>query len=312
MTIKESDAFRSDIISALNSARGQLARIQIRTGANSGAGGQGTLLAEMTGNASGWGVVSNGVLTSNPITGDVSADATGIAGHYQINTTAGVFLESGLLDGSDGININDLFILVGSQVDFSGEWVSTSAYDLNIDEILRASNDDLLVFYTMDAVSANNLIDLSKQSQNGLISGASQFNGVIDKALLFNSPTDIVTTPVTLPATGDWSASFWLRTTQSTDAAIFSNNNAQGGRASIGLSSGLVRVFSAGGVNFVLDSNTQIDSGYWVHVAVSRESLNYTIFINGQSDKTGSNSNSIDSTGLRAAIPIQLIQQVFH
>jgi len=297
MTIKESDAFRSDIISALNSARGQLARIQIRTGANSGAGGQGTLLAEMTGNASGWGVVSNGVLTSNPITGDVSADATGIAGHYQINTTAGVFLESGLLDGSDGININDLFILVGSQVDFSGEWVSTSAYDLNIDEILRASNDDLLVFYTMDAVSANNLIDLSKQSQNGLISGASQFNGVIDKALLFNSPTDIVTTPVTLPATGDWSASFWLRTTQSTDAAIFSNNNGQGGRASIGLSSGLVRVFSAGGVNFVLDSNTQIDSGYWVHVAVSRESLNYTIFINGQSDKTGSNSNSIDSTG---------------
>ncbi len=129
MAIRRTDALREDIMDAINTAFGASAQVQVRTGANSGAGGQGTLLAQLTGNASGWGSSSNGVLTSNAITADSSAAATGTAGHYQINTTAGVFLESGLIDGGDGVTIDNSSIVAGQTVQMSGNWVKTAAYD---------------------------------------------------------------------------------------------------------------------------------------------------------------------------------------
>jgi len=129
MAIRRTDALREDIMDAINTAFGASAQVQVRTGANSGAGGQGTLLAQLTGNASGWGSSSNGVLTSNAITADSSAAATGTAGHYQINTTAGVFLESGLIDGGDGVTIDNASIVAGQTVQMSGNWVKTAAYD---------------------------------------------------------------------------------------------------------------------------------------------------------------------------------------
>jgi len=138
MAIRRTDALREDIMDAINTAFGASAQVQVRTGANSGAGGQGTLLAQLAGNASGWGSSSNGVLTSNAITADSSAAATGTAGHYQINTTAGVFLESGLIDGGDGsglidggdgVTIDNSSIVTGQTVQMSGNWVKTAAYD---------------------------------------------------------------------------------------------------------------------------------------------------------------------------------------
>jgi len=129
MAIRRTDALREDIMDAINTAFGASAQVQVRTGANSGTGGQGTLLAQLTGNASGWGSSSNGVLTSNAITADSSAAATGTAGHYQINTTAGVFLESGLIDGGDGVTIDNASIVAGQTVQMSGNWVKTAAYD---------------------------------------------------------------------------------------------------------------------------------------------------------------------------------------
>ena len=88
-------------------------------------------MAQLTGNAGGWGVATNGVLTSSAITADSSADATGTAGHYQINTSGAVFLESGLLDvgGTDGVTINNTSITAGQTVQMSGNWVNTAAYD---------------------------------------------------------------------------------------------------------------------------------------------------------------------------------------
>lgn len=129
MTIRRTDALREDLMDALNTARGTSAEIQIRSGVNGGTGGQGTLLAELTGNVSGWGVSSAGVLTSNAITADSSADATGTAGHYQINTSGAVFLESGLIDGGDGVTIDNASIVSGQTVQMSGNWVNTAAYD---------------------------------------------------------------------------------------------------------------------------------------------------------------------------------------
>lgn len=129
MTIRRTDAYRNAIATAQNTAIGASAQVQIRSGANAGTGGQGTLLAQLTGNAGGWGTPTNGVLTSSAITADTSADATGTAGHYQINTSAGVFLESGLLNGGDGVTIDNTSIASGQTVQMSGNWVNTVAYD---------------------------------------------------------------------------------------------------------------------------------------------------------------------------------------
>lgn len=131
MTIRRTDALRTQLMTTLNTQRGTSAEVQVRSGTNAGTGGQGTLLAELTGNASAWGTISNGVLTSNAITADSSADATGTAGHYQINTSGSVFLESGLLDvgGTDGVSIDSTSITSGQTVQMSGNWVNTAAYD---------------------------------------------------------------------------------------------------------------------------------------------------------------------------------------
>lgn len=128
MTTRRSNSLRSAMMTALNTERGASAQIQVRTGVNNGTGGAGTLLAQLTGNGTAWGVVSNGVLTANAITPDSSADATGTAGHYQLNTQAGVFLESGLLDGSDGVTIDNTSVAIGQTVQMSGGWVNTAAY----------------------------------------------------------------------------------------------------------------------------------------------------------------------------------------
>ena len=68
-------------------------------------------------------------MTSSAITADTSADATGTAGHYQINTSAAVFLESGLIGGGDGVTIDNTSITSGQTVQMSGNWVNTVAYD---------------------------------------------------------------------------------------------------------------------------------------------------------------------------------------
>ena len=129
MTIRRTDALREDIMDALNAARGVSAEIQVRSGANAGTGGQGTLLAQLTGNAAGWGVSASGVLTSNAITADTSADTTGTAGHYQLNTSGSVFLESGLINSGDGVTIDNASIVGAQTVQMSGNWVNTAAYD---------------------------------------------------------------------------------------------------------------------------------------------------------------------------------------
>jgi len=128
MAIFRTDAFRNAIITPINTQRGSSAEVQVRSGVNAGTGGQGTLLAQLTGNAGGWGTPTNGVLTSSAITEDSSADATGTAGHWQINTSGSVFLESGSFTG-DGVTIDNASITAGQAVTMSGNWVNTAAYD---------------------------------------------------------------------------------------------------------------------------------------------------------------------------------------
>ena len=132
MTRYRSDACRNALMDAYDTQLGASARVEVRTGAPSGTGGQGTLLALMTGNVAGWaGASAAGVLTSNAITADSSADATGTAAHYELLTSASTWIESAVCDvgGTDGVTIDNASITAGQTVQMSGNWVNTAAYD---------------------------------------------------------------------------------------------------------------------------------------------------------------------------------------
>jgi len=132
MTIYRSDALRNAIMDVLDTQRGASTKVQIRSGVPSGTAGQGTLLAELTGNGAGWaGASAAGVLTSNAITADTSANATGTAGHYELLTSGSVWLESGLCDvgGTDGVTIDNASIAITQTVQMSGNWVNTADFD---------------------------------------------------------------------------------------------------------------------------------------------------------------------------------------
>lgn len=130
MTIRRTDALREDIMDALNALRGASTEIHVRSGANVGVTPTGVLLAQLTGNVGGWGVSTNGVLTSSAITADTSANATGTAGHYQLSTSASAFLEGGLIaPATDGVTIDNASIAEFQTVQMGTDWVNTAAYD---------------------------------------------------------------------------------------------------------------------------------------------------------------------------------------
>jgi len=132
MTIFRSNAKRNALMAALTTQRGTSARIELRTLAPDGVGGAGVLLALLTGNATAWAAAAvAGVLTSNAITADASADATGTVAHYELLTSASVWLESGIADvgGTDGVTIDNTSVVAGQTVQMSGNWVNTAAYD---------------------------------------------------------------------------------------------------------------------------------------------------------------------------------------
>ena len=104
-------------------------KFNIRTGAPAGSAGNGTLLAELVGNATAFfGASSSGVLTSNAITADSSANADGTAGHYELLTSGSAFVESGICDegGTDGVTIDNDNIATGQTVQVSGNWTKTA------------------------------------------------------------------------------------------------------------------------------------------------------------------------------------------
>lgn len=89
--------------------------------ANADASITGTLLAELTLNATAFGAASAGVATANAITADSSADASGTATHFRVWKSNGT---SPLWDGTVGtsgadLNLNSVAISAGAQVSVS-------------------------------------------------------------------------------------------------------------------------------------------------------------------------------------------------
>jgi len=129
MTRYDSTALRNAKNDAHDGEIGASALINIRSGVASNTGGNGTLLAQLTGNASSFfGASSAGVLTSNAVTADSSANGTGTSGHYEITTSGATFVESGICNqaGGDGVTIDNEEIVSGQQVSLSGNWTKTA------------------------------------------------------------------------------------------------------------------------------------------------------------------------------------------
>lgn len=121
--LKLSTAARSSMMTALNTAIGTSCQWRIYSGtqpAGPDSAATGTLLAELTGNASAFGTVSNGVLTASAITQDSSANATGTAGYFRILTSGSVAVIDGDVgtSGAD-LNLNSTAITTGAIVQIS-------------------------------------------------------------------------------------------------------------------------------------------------------------------------------------------------
>ncbi len=121
--LKLSTAARSSMMTALNTAIGTSCQWRIYSGAQPAgpdSAATGTLLAELTGNASAFGTVTNGVLTASAITQDSSANATATAGYFRILTSGSVAVIDGdvATSGAD-LNLNSTAITAGAIVQIS-------------------------------------------------------------------------------------------------------------------------------------------------------------------------------------------------
>jgi len=100
---------------------GTTAKLRIYSGtrpANVAASITGTLLAELTCNATFAPAASGGVLTLNSITSDASADATGTATHFRLWNSAAT---TAMIDGDVGtsgsdLNLNSTSLTAGGSV----------------------------------------------------------------------------------------------------------------------------------------------------------------------------------------------------
>jgi hypothetical protein len=126
MALKMSAAVRNAMLDAITAQVGTTAKLRIYSGsrpANVAASITGTLLAELTCNATFAPAASGGVLTLNSITSDTSADATGTASHFRLWNSAG---NVAMVDGDVGTSGSDLNLNTVSLV--SGATVAVTSF----------------------------------------------------------------------------------------------------------------------------------------------------------------------------------------
>lgn|SRR3990167_4364410 len=94
--------------------------IQIRTGAqptNVGDAAQGTLLGTLTFSATAFGAPSTGVVTAAAISSDISADASGTAGHARLlDSVAAIHSDATCGQGSGDFNFDNSVIVAGGTI----------------------------------------------------------------------------------------------------------------------------------------------------------------------------------------------------
>lgn len=128
MAISFSTTLRNARADAITTTAGNSGKLRIYSGtrpANPAAAITGTLLAELTCNATFAPAASGGVLTLNAITQDSAADATGTATHFRLFKSDGTTV---VLDGDVGTSGSDCNINTTSIV--SGAIVAVTSFVL--------------------------------------------------------------------------------------------------------------------------------------------------------------------------------------
>jgi hypothetical protein len=121
VALSYSTTLRNSQLDAITTAVGASGKLRIYSGtrpANVAGAITGTLLAELTLNATFAPAASGGVLTLNAITADTSADATGTATHFRIFQSNGT---TAVIDGDVGtsgsdLNLNSVSLTLGASV----------------------------------------------------------------------------------------------------------------------------------------------------------------------------------------------------
>ena len=128
MTIAYAAALRNTMADAITARAGGSAKLKIFSGTRPATGGsETTKLAELTCNATFAPSASGGVLTLNAITSDSSADATGTATWFRIESSGGTHVLDGnvAMSGSD-LNISTTSIVSGAIVAVTGATITIS------------------------------------------------------------------------------------------------------------------------------------------------------------------------------------------
>lgn len=127
MTIAYAAALRNTMLDAITTRAGTSAVLKIYSGTRPATGGtETTVLAELTCNASAFAAAaSSGVLTLNAITSDTSANATGTASWFRIQSSGATHVLDGdvAASGSD-LNMSTVSFVSGATIAISSATIT--------------------------------------------------------------------------------------------------------------------------------------------------------------------------------------------
>lgn len=164
---------------------------------------------------------------------------------------------------------------------------------------LTGTEPNLAAYYSMNDGTGTTLTDNSSNTNDGTISGATwAASGALDgarKALAFDGGEDYIAfSEGNSPAffNDNLTIEAWIKTTnQDTEEDIVSwgsttSNNAVEFR----MNEGLLQYGTDVGGWQVVTGNTLINSGEWMHVAITKDGNTVSLYVNGKLDATGTNT----------------------
>jgi len=131
-----------------------------------------------------------------------------------------------------------------------------------------------------------------------IVTGDSKYYG---SCLSLDGTGDYLTSPRAIPVTGDFTVSIWIRPAVSGDLRIITQRtllSANPGRLGIYIGpGGVASVFLGSTTNMLLESTTVLPINAWTHIAVTRGSNVFRIFVDGVLENTsGTVTQSIEDT----------------
>lgn len=163
-------------------------------------------------------------------------------------------------------------------------------------------NAEYVAAYPMDdGVDNAHIYDATDNNNDGTKVGANEpieATGKVSKGQSFDGTNDYIGATGTIPSDANFSLSalVCLAADTGTDSALFSQHTDNSfvlyGKTDYGTAAGKMRLYVGAEV---LISTIAINDGVWRHISLTRSGDDYTLYINGASDNTGNQSNSISA-----------------